>query len=186
MMSLCMIINSMLVGCADSDISTPPSMDQMNMNITSNAMLDQGTIADFTITAMSSEEEFQLCTQHMYELLEASYQQHCHQYSEIERQDPASDYATQFVVAACLALQCEQRVIEGHNGVMIAKSCKDLDDLKEVLVGAVDQALGEDMCMLPSYQTRILDHSNFMGGERCDQWQCSVSLDGVVVETQQP
>jgi len=157
----------------------------MQTNI-SSPELDMGTQIDFAIDQLNSDEEFAVCAEHMQRLLSTPYRQFCTDYSESERNDPASTYAREFVAAACLYLACDTKPIEGHNAVMIGKSCKDLDDLQSALSQAVEQASTGEDCPYPTYQTRVLLWEDFMGGENCDQLQCSISLDGVVIETSTP
>jgi hypothetical protein len=97
-------------------------------------------------------------------------------YTLQDQQNTSSDYHRQFVVAACLYLACDQRVIEGHNGVMISKSCAELDDLHAVLERAEEQAITGE-CSVPEYQTAWIPLDQFQGGERCDQIQCSIGPD---------
>ena len=97
-------------------------------------------------------------------------------YTLQEQQNPSSDYHRKLMIAACLYLACDQRVIEGHNGVMISKSCSEIDNLYAVLERAEEQALNGE-CMLPTYQTAWIPLDQFQGGESCDQIQCTLGPD---------
>ena len=124
----------------------------------------------------NSAQSFGLCVSNMKLTLLDMKQQNCGMYTLQDQQNPSSDYHRKFVIAACLYLACEQRVIEGHNGVMISKSCAELDDLYAVLERAEEQALNGE-CSAPTYQTAWLSLDQFQGGESCDQIQCSFGPD---------
>ena len=120
-------------------------------------------------------ESFALCVANMKRVIQGVRSQHC-QFTVAEQQDLSSPYHRQIVVAACLYLSCDQRVIEGHNGVMIGKTCSDLEDLSAVLERAEVQAkIGE--CNHPTYQTAWISLDQFQGGETCDQIQCTFGPD---------
>ena len=184
-----LFISSFMPGCTTSDSNDTTSSTfqdaSMQTNISSQE-LDMSTQIDFAIDELNSDEEFAVCAEHMQRLLSTPYRQFCANYSESERNDPASAYTREFIAAACLYLACDTKPIEGHNAVMIGKSCKDIDNLQLALSQAVDQATTGEDCPYPTYQTRVLLWEEFMGGESCDQLQCSISLDGVVIETNTP
>ena len=145
--------------------STPPS----DAFVQSMPPLNDWSPAD-------SAQSFGLCVANMKQTLLEIKQQNCSMYTEQERQNRSSDYHRKFVVSACLYLACDQRIIEGHNGVMISKSCAELDDLYAVLERAEVQALNGE-CNVPTYQTAWLPLEQFQGGEACDQIQCSFGPD---------
>jgi hypothetical protein len=179
-------VSFFVLGCTGVESTSTTLQDATVQTTVTSQELDMETQIDFAIDQLNSDEEFELCAAHMQGLLSTPYQQFCSDYSETERDDPASEYARDFVVAACLYLACDTKLVEGHNAVMIGKSCKDLEDLQLALTQAITQATTDEDCPYPTYQTRVLLWEDFMGGESCDQLQCSISLDGAVVETSTP
>ena len=121
-------------------------------------------------------QSFGVCVSNMKQTLLEMKIQNCSMYSMQDQQNPSSGYHRNLVVAACLYLACDQRIIEGHNGVMISKSCSELDDLYSVLERAQEQAQNGE-CLSPTYQTAWVSLDQFQGGENCDQIQCSLGPD---------
>lgn len=108
----------------------------------------------------------------------------CGAYPDSARTDPSSDYHAEAVAAVCLELSCNNRTLEGHNGIPATRSCGGLIDLQKVLDRAATDAANEDGCASPSYSLRDIALDAFVGGEPCDQLRCSVGPDGTLITSQ--
>lgn len=104
----------------------------------------------------------------------------CDEFNELERNDLAGPYNRQEVIAACMQLTCEGRVLEGHNGIPAVRTCADLHELQLVMGEAGRTALQGD-CDQPSFKVRIIALEDFAGGEPCDQFFCTVGPDGALI-----
>ena len=130
----------------------------------------------------SDPEDFEACVETMVrEVEQAATRAGCDDYNDLERQDPGSDFNTRPAVAACVELACENRTLDGHNGIPATRACAELLDLAIVLRRARDEALSDVGCVDPTFRQRVIALDDFVGGEPCDQYGCTSGPDGVMI-----
>jgi hypothetical protein len=141
---------------------------------------------EFELDAVAPpENNIDICTNYMIEKLDEKLNQYCVDYSDEQKMTPGSPFYSERHVAACLLLSCEGRQIDGHNGLMIAKNCPDLGDLRGNIINFVDQAkMGQ--CVNPVLSMRVINIADFMGGEACNQLRCETSFDGTTIKEENP
>ena len=134
------------------------------------AMVDMG--------AVSAPETLSECVDGMINKVRQIYAADtCDQYSDQDKENPASRYFQTRGTAACIKVECAGVTIEGHNGIMALRTCRDLDDLVKVLDKGRDDALGGS-CMEPKLQIRFVPEDEFVGMEPCDQYVCGLDREG--------
>jgi len=99
------------------------------------------------------------------------------------------------VAAGCIRVECapvgaEARFIDGHNGLMAARSCADLLDLERALTGAAAQANQQGGCADSAYSVRLITPEEFSSGAFtgdafCNELTCDVE-GGSVISMQLP
>ncbi|MCL4419570.1 hypothetical protein M1146_05740 [Patescibacteria group bacterium] len=147
---------------------------------------DRFIAPEFELDALTEpENNINLCTNYMIEKLDEKLNQYCMSYTDEQKMTPGSPFYSERHVAACLLLSCEGRQIDGHNGLMIAKNCPDVGDLKENIKSFVSEAkMGQ--CINPVLSMRVIDIASFMGGEPCNQLRCETSVDGTTIKEENP
>lgn len=170
----------LLLGC-DSDAEPDPDAAPLP---DSAPMIERGDIYVPPPPPPDSgppESDIQACTAHIVRTLDSTGAElGCADFNDVERTDPASPFNREEVVAACMQLICEGRVLEGHNGIPAVRTCADLEELELVMEQAGRTALDGE-CTQPSFKVRIIPLDGFIGGEACDQFFCTVGPDGTLI-----
>ena len=134
------------------------------------------------------DQLFDECIDRMKQVVNNRWETLCGHFTPAERGTPA--YQSAPVAAACIQVQCtpvgeEARVIDGHNGFMAARSCRDLEDLERALTGAAAQANDQGGCADAKYSVRLISTEDFTAGlytgdAYCDQLTCDVEGNDVI------
>lgn len=129
------------------------------------------------------DEQFDACVHELDERLNERWEAACSTYPMNERiaQGP---YNEEPVIGVCLQLSCSGIDLEGHNGLMIGRSCYDLDLLRQVLSAAAEDANEEGGCIQPQYSLNIVPLDQRMIGEPCDAIVCQIQPDGLFTRSE--
>lgn len=173
-----MEIPSAPVGGMSTPNHPPASTPTGGVAIMSDMGLSEPSAGDSN--AMVSEHPFEMCVHEMDARLNASWTMFCSQYPMGERvaQGP---YGEDNVVGVCLKLSCEGLIIEGHNGLMAARTCYDLDLLRQALSAAADDVNDEGDCVDPLYTLKVVPLNERVFGDPCDQISCQIEPGGLFV-----
>ncbi len=131
---------------------------------------------------------FNACIDKMKERVHAKWEEVCGDYTAAERAAP--EYQMGVAAAGCIRVVCDplstnSRVIDSHNGIMAARSCRELLELEEALTGVAAQVNEQGGCANSSYSVRLLTPEEFssgryIGDDSCDQLTCDVEGESVI------
>lgn len=192
--------------CAESDYPEIPSQldgttqqtnsnpDQSMVNTEADAgRLDPNTDlyippppVDMEVLA-PEEVEFTLrrCVERMLSYLRNSWAEAgCDTYTMEQRSEPAGLYAMEPVTASCMKLECTGQPLEGHNGIIARRSCRDIDDIIATLTLA-EQDVDSGICGTPTFRVKVLTLDQWSGPEPCDALVCGLEQDGNVIAIDQ-
>jgi hypothetical protein len=117
-------------------------------------------------------------------LMEAWVAAGCDDYTTEQRSDASSPYAMQRVAASCMQLECTGQTLDGHNGVLYRRSCRDIDDVISTL-RLVEADVDSGICGVPTFKVKILSLDQHSGPEPCDALTCGLEADGNVIAIDQ-
>jgi hypothetical protein len=133
------------------------------------------------------EVEFTLrrCVERMLDyLMNAWMTAGCDTYTVEQRSDASSPYAMQRVAASCMQLECTWQTLDGHNGVLYRRSCRDIDDVISTL-RLVEADVDSGVCGVPTFKVKILSLDQHSGPEPCDALVCGLEADGNIIAIDQ-
>ncbi|MGB0647790.1 MAG: hypothetical protein ACPGQS_11475 [Bradymonadia bacterium] len=133
------------------------------------------------------EVEFTLrrCVERMLNYLRGSWAEAgCDTYTMEQRSEPAGPYAMEPVTASCMKLECTGQPLEGHNGIIARRSCRDIDDIIATLTLA-EQDVDSGICGTPTFKLKVLTLDQWSGPEPCDALVCGLEPDGNVIAIDQ-
>jgi len=146
-----------------------------------SALGDMGLSIDMSQAPPASTEPdslFEACVGEMDDLLVRAWEPHCASYP-MEGRVNQGPYSEELVIGACLKLSCEGVDLEGHNGLMVGRSCYDLDLLRQALSAAARDAIDEGGCVQPLYSVKVIPLDQRVFGDPCDEIICQIEPDGV-------
>ena len=133
------------------------------------------------------EVEFTLrrCVERMLNYLRGSWAEAgCDTYTMEQRSEPAGPYAMEPVTASCMKLECTGQALEGHNGIIARRTCRDIDDIIATLTLA-EQDVDSGICGTPTFRLKVLSLDQWSGPEPCDALVCGLEQDGNLIAIDQ-